>query len=339
MIHRSPGLRRLVTVPVLLLSFLLSWVASPALAVVALVVDAVRWAARRTPWMAIRLVAFLLAYLTAETVGVIALFATWVGTGFGHARARLHDATFAIQRAWAGSLLWTVRRVFSLTVRAEGLDAVAPAPFLLLGRHASIVDNLLPSHFISRPHRIHIRYVMKDELLVDPSIDIAGNRLGNLFVRRGSRERDRELGAIRTMAAGTPRGEGILIYPEGTRFSEAKRRAALRRLSAHDSRLHDLASRLRTVLPPRPAGTLALLEGRMSDVVVMAHRGLEGFARVADIWRGGMVRTLVQVRFWRIPADEIPEGRSARTEWLFSIWQELDDWVAGAEPAGDPTPA
>lgn len=333
MVRRHTGLRRVVTVPIVFLSFALAWAATPVLAVAALVVDAVRWTTRRTPWMAVRLVGFLLAYLTAEIVGVVALFATWIGTGFGQAAGGMHRATFAIQRAWAGSLFWAVRRVFSLTVRAEGLDAVDPAPFLLLARHTSIVDNLLPSHFISRPHRIHIRYVMKDELLVDPALDIAGNRLGNHFVRRGSGERERELGALRAMAAATPPDEAVLIYPEGTRFTEAKRRAALRRIAGRDSRLHALASRLQAVLPPRPAGTLALLEGRTSDVVVMAHRGLEGFARVADVWRGGMVRTLVQVRFWRIPAAEIPDGRSARTEWLFSIWQELDDWVAGAEPA------
>ncbi len=339
MTRRSVLVRRMATVPVLLLGFAAAWAASPLLLAVGVVVDAARSIARRTPWMAVRLVGFLLAYLTAETIGVLALGATWIATGFGRAGTVLHRATFAIQRVWAGWLFWVVRRIFSLRLDVDGLESVAPAPFLLLARHTSIVDNLLPSHFISRPHGIHIRYVMKDELLVDPALDIAGTRLGNHFVRRGSAERDRELDALRVLAAGAGPDEAILIYPEGTRFTPEKRRASLRRLSAGSPRLHELATRLRSVLPPRPAGTLALLEGRMSDVVVMAHRGLEGFARVADIWRGGMVRTLVQVRFWRIPADAIPQGRPARTEWLFSVWQELDDWVAGAEPAGDPTPA
>jgi hypothetical protein len=40
------------------------------------------------------------------------------------------------------------------------------------------------------------------------------------------------------------------------------------------------------VVPPRPAG---MLGARPLDVVVIAHRGLEGFAEIRDIWSGGLV--------------------------------------------------
>jgi hypothetical protein len=78
-------------------------------------------------------------------------------------------------------------------------------------------------------------------------------------------------------------------------------------------------------------GTLALLEACGADVVVMAHRGLDGFARIADIWRGAMVRRHVEVEFWRIARADIPEGRAERAEWLFEFWSRIDHWLA--EPA------
>lgn len=317
--------RRLRTIPVLIGLFLASWALSPALAVCALAVDAIRAATRRTPWMAIRLVAMLLVYVTAELLGLIALGAVWVAAGLGANGRLLTRGTFAIQRMWAGTLFAAVCRIFRLDLDVEGSEQAADPPYLLLARHASIVDNLLPSQLVTAPHGTHIRYVIKDELLSDPAIDVAGNRLGNYFVRRGSGEREME--PLRAFAAATPDDEAILIYPEGTRFTLQKRDRALDRLSRRSPRLHALAAGMTSVLPPRPGGTLALMEGRPSDVVLLAHRGLEGFASIGDIWRGGMVGRTIRVRFTRVPGHEVPSGRSARTEWLFALWSETDAWI------------
>lgn len=330
--RRSTILRRLRTIPL----FTLAWVSlvalTPLLLPVALLVDAVRWVFRRTPWMGVRILGFGLAYLTAEVVGVVALFAVWVVSGFGRDEGRLQGMTFAVQRAWAGFVFWAVKRLFSLEFRVEGADQVQPDPFLLFSRHASIVDNLLPSRFITRPFGTHVRYVMKRELLADPCLDIAGSRLPNYFIRRGSGESDREVAAVRELAASLSAGEAVLIYPEGTRFTPEKLEATRVRLTRRSPRLAELAGGLRNVLPPRLGGPLALLEGCAADVVVLAHRGLDGFAKIGDIWRGGMVRTLVTVRFQRFPRSEIPESRSERADWLFQVWQEIDDWVGAPVP-------
>ena len=79
-----------------------------------------------------------------------------------------------------------------------------------------------------------------------------------------------------------------------------------------------------------------MLEASEADVVLVAHHGFDGFARVKDIWAGGMVGTRVRVRMTRVPFAEIPEGRGHRTEWLFKMWQEMDDWISslGAEGLG-----
>lgn len=320
--------RRAITFPTVTLLFALSWLASPVLIPVAALVDLVRWAATRRPWMATRLIVFLMAYTAAEVVGIAALGLTWVGSAGGRV-FDLAASTFAIQRSWASFVLRTCRTVFGLRITGAGLESLLPAPFILVARHASIVDNLLPSWFISRAHRIHIRYVMKQELLVDPALDLAGNRLVNAFIRRG--ESDSELKNIRWLAATLPPDEAILIYPEGTRFSREKRERSLAALARRNPRLARRAAGLVHVLPPRLGGTLALLEGCTADVVVMAHRGLDGFAHIADIWRGAMVRKHVEVEFWRIPRAEIPVGRTERAEWLFDTWANIDRWIA--EPA------
>lgn len=330
--RRTTILRRLRTIPL----FTLAWVAlvalTPLLLPLALLVDAVRWVFRRTPWMAVRILGFGLAYLTAEVVGVATLFAVWVLSGFGRDHRRLRAMTFSVQRAWSGFVFRAVKGLFSLTFEVEGSDQVQPDPFLLFSRHASIVDNLLPSQFITRPFGTHVRYVMKRELLADPCLDIAGSRLPNYFIRRGSGESDREVAAVRELAASMGSGEAVLIYPEGTRFTADKLEATRIRLARRSPRLAELAGGLRNVMPPRLGGPLALLEGCAADVVVLAHRGLDGFAKIGDIWRGGMVRTLVTVRFQRIPRSEIPDGRTERADWLFRVWQEIDDWVASPVP-------
>ena len=88
-------------------------------------------------------------------------------------------------------------------------------------------------------------------------------------------------------------------------------------------------------MSPRPAGTLAILEAIDADVVVLAHRGLEGFSGLNDIWTGAVVGARVDVKIWRVDRDLIPQGRSERTEWLYRLWAEVDDWVsAGAKVDG-----
>lgn len=53
----------------------------------------------------------------------------------------------------------------------------------------------------------------------------------------------------------------------------------------------------------------------------------DGFERISDIWRGGLVGGTVRARFWRVPAAEVPEGRDALTDFLYAQWQAVDDWI------------
>lgn len=321
--------RRLRTVPVLFLLAAAVWAVFTPMLIVALGIDLVRWSWRRTPWMASRLVAFLLVYLTAEVIGVVALAVGWM-LAPGSRRLQRRWA-FAIQKSWAAAIFAAARALFELTVTASGLEAVQRPPYLLMARHTSIVDNLLHNHLISRPLDIHLRYVMKDELLIDPAIDIAGNRLPNAFVRRGADDSDDAIRAIRDLTRTAGDDEGVLIYPEGTRFSRKKLERSLAVLEKRSPELHALAGGFRHVVPPRLGGPLAMLDASGADVVFMAHHGLGGFARIADIWAGAMVGRAISVEYWRVPRSEVPTGRSERVAWLFAWWQRIDDWVEKKE--------
>jgi len=320
-------LRRLRTIPPLVLGVLLVTALFPVLLVLALVVDVVRRLAFEIPPTAVRLIAFLWVYLAAEVVGLVAMAAAWVLSLGGRREAALQRMTLRLQQLWVGVLFGAVRALFGLRLELAGDDAIAPGPAVVLIRHASIVDNLLPAILITRPHAIRLRYVLKRELLADPCLDVAGRRLPNYFVRRGTGEAV-ELERMRSLAEGLERDEGVLIYPEGTRFTPERRARAIARIGERDPGLAGRAERLRHLLPPRFGGVGALLDGAPdADVLVIAHHGFDGLRLVSDIWRGGLVGLLVRVWVRRVPRSAVPAASAARADWLYALWQDVDDWL------------
>lgn len=327
-------LRRLRTIPPLVLGLVAVTALLPVLLVVGLAIDAVRRVAFGVPPTAARLALFLWVYLAAEVGGLAALAALWVVSLTGRRSGWLREMTWRFQQLWAGALLGAVRVLFRLRLEVAGEDAVAPGPVIVLIRHASIVDNLLPANLVARPHRIRLRYVLKRELLADPCLDVAGRRLPNYFVRRGTGEAQ-EVERVRALAHELGTDEGVLIYPEGTRFTPERRARAIARIAKRDTRLAARAERIRHLLPPRLGGVGALLDGAPdADVVVIAHHGFDGLRLISDIWRGGLVGLLVTVRITRVPRSEVPETGAARTDWLYDLWQDVDNWLEEQRFAG-----
>ena len=315
-----------MTVTSVYLAFAIVTALLPLILVASFLIDLARSLLAGKPFMATRILAFGWLYLLGEVWGLLVL-----GTTALLPKDRAIEATYRLQNRWASWNFRAVRFIFGLDFVADGQQSAAPGPVILLSRHASLIDTLLPSWFVSRQLGIRVRYVLKKELLLDPALDVAGNRLPNHFVDRGAMDNERDLEAIHELGSDLSEDEAVLIYPEGTRFSERKRERYLRRFARRTGIVADIASNLKNVLPPRPGGTLALLEGSTADVVVLAHRGLEGFARVKDMWKGGIVGSRIDVVFRRIARAEIPEGRAARVTWLFETWREIDVWVGGDE--------
>jgi 1-acyl-sn-glycerol-3-phosphate acyltransferase len=309
-------------VPLVLLAWLVVTAASPVLLVGALVVDAFRWAFTRTPWMALRMLAFLWVYLCAQVGAVLALAAVWF------VPSRRQAWSFALQGVWVTVLFRAMTWIFGIRISVEGTELLEPGPLLVFARHASIVDNLLPYRYVTRPTGIRLRYVLKAELLSDPALDIGGMRLPNHFVRRASGDAGREIRMISRLADGLGPRDGVLIFPEGTRFRADRLERSAAAAARRNPEIAAVAGRLTSVLPPRLGGPLALLDATDADVIFLAHRGLGGFATVGDIWSGAMVGRQVDVRLTRIKRADIPSGRKARAIWLYEVWRELDMWVS-----------
>jgi 1-acyl-sn-glycerol-3-phosphate acyltransferase len=312
-------------------AFALVTLTLPLLLLAAAAVDLVLWALRRKPWMGVRLVAMLWWFLFGELRGVSGLALIWLASLGRDTRTR-RFRVYRLRQLWAGGHLRGVQRLFGLTFDVGGLEDVAPGPVLILMRHASIIDNTLPDAIVGRAHDLGLRFVLKRELQSLPTIDIGGRWVPTNFVRRGSGDTARELEDLRKLAIDLDPHEGVLIYPEGTRYTPDKLARAQALIAQRQPDLAARARALRHILPPRLGGPLALLEaGRGTDVVVCAHVGLDGFEHVSDIWKGGLVGGTVRVQFWRFPAAEVPEDRAALTAWLYDRWQQVDDWV-GAHP-------
>ena len=318
--------RRLITLP----GYILAWAICFATLPLWLPLAALADVARGTRGVALRSATFLAVYLSCEMLGIAASAALWI---WKHAarvdEANWLDAHFRLETWWGTALFRAVVCLFGIRLDVRGDADLGRGPYILLVRHASTADTLLACALVSRPHRVQLRYVLKRELLRDPCIDICGNRLPNVFVDRFSGESAREIARVKDLARDLGPREGLLIYPEGTRFSSAKRQRVLERLeAAGDVGALDYARSLECVLPPRRGGVLGVLDAAPeADVVVCAHTGLEGSASLAQIWNGGLMNRTLQVEFRRVSRSAIPMRDDGGLAWLLAEWRRVDAWV------------
>lgn len=315
----SPTKRRLLTISV----YFGTWVLLTALAPLWVPLAFIVGLLRRRHFIVLRLLAFFWTYLAIEMIGLMLAAGIYLITPGDDARRQ--TLFFELECWWGSSLFKWLARYLSLTTSIEGNENILPGHVLVFIRHASIIDTAIPVTFISNATGLRLRYVFKRELLVDPCIDVAGHASPNYFIDRGGSPAE-ELAGIRGLAVDLG-DQGVLLYPEGTRFTERKKKIALRRLAKAHPDLVPLAESFHHCLPPKPGGALTLMEAAPdADVLVVAHRGLEGLAEVTDLLSGAVVGKEVQVSIWRIPASEIPEG-DARRRWLFDLWKRVDDFV------------
>lgn len=324
-------LRRAITIPVLVTAAALWLAAAPVWLPIAWAVD------RARPGLATLPIArFALVYLACECAGIAASAALWLAPPWYPRDARrraLERRSFALQLWWATRLFRSAERLLGFRVECEGEEALDGAAPLLLVRHGGTADTLIAAALVSPRRGQRFRYVLKRELLVDPCLDIVGNRLPNYFVRRGSGDGAAEIRAIVALLDDLDRDEGVLIYPEGTRFSAGKRARSIAHFEERgEARLAARARALRHTLLPRPGGAVALLAANPGlDVVLVAHTGFEDAGSLAALWRGALRGARVRIGFRRVPFSALPGVASAtdaeRLDWLHAEWQRIDDWI------------
>ena len=323
----GPLPRRLITVSLAFASaMLISIVLLPVLPVLA-VSDALR-SNRGALSRAFLMLWILTIY---ESVGVFGAGVLWLARWvLRPTRPTWERWNMNLTYRWGGGLFAWIVFLYSLDVRVTGEDSLrAPGPVLFLMRHSGIVDTLVSPAVISLRNGRPLRYVVKDGLLWDPCLDIMGSRFPNVFVRRNGVDTEAQIGAITDLARSVGETEGVLIYPEGTRFTESKRQRIIEKLRKGGA-LEALAraESLRRVLPPRRGGTLAVLQAAPhADVIVAANTGFEWATSKRQFWSGQLIGRTIHVDFQRVPAADVPRDDAEAMEWLSAAWGRVDDWV------------
>lgn len=322
-------LRRLVTVPAVLLSTVVMTLGAPLwmpLAAVASLVPATRGALRMT--------SFVTVYLWCETAGVLVAFWLWLRFAAPKPSDRRWQrylaGNLALQNSWATALKHAAEWLFDLRFHVTGEQAFDGDAAIVMPRHTSIGDTVVPIVWYARPRGFGLRYVLKKELQFDPSLDIVGNRLPNYFVDRVSDDPAAELAGVARLLTDIRADEGVLIYPEGTRFTAAKKAAIVARYQERgDTEAMQRAQRWPHLLPPRLGGSLALLQANPGrDLLFLAHTGFEGSARFDDLINGAWAHSDVRLHFWRVPFAEIPRDVADQRAFLFAQWDRMEAEVA-----------
>ncbi len=318
--------RRAISISSVLVGLALTIVLFPLLAVGAVIADVLRGV---RSFRFARLGLFIGNILLIETAGIISAGYLWLRAGFGRrlgtpGSLRRHSN---LQFWYTSSLLQAARTFCGLEIEVIGLEHARAGNAIVMGRHCSLVDALLPSSVFGQfGHQI--KYVLAGGLQWAPNIDIVSGRLDNTFVSRASASGKTDLDQLGDMAGRLTESSIAAIFPEGTFFTEKRRKKALQRIAERRPSELDRAEALRYVLPPQSAGTFALLDGAPdADVILMGHVGFESLSTLADIRDSVPSTTPVRLKLWRIPREEVPEGAEDRIDWIYDLWAQLDDWI------------
>ena len=282
----------------------------------------------------LRVLCVAMVAMVLESVVLSALFGLWFTAGCG-----IFVRTAPFQYLHYQLVGWCLRvlfrettRVLRLTVEVEGPDPdeYLDRPLLVFCRHAGPGDSFLLAHALVNWYAREPRIVLSAALQWDPALDVVLNRLPNQFVSEGGgKHLEQRIGEL---ATALDHNDAFVIFPEGGNFTQRRRLAGIKRLRARG--LPEMARRselMRHVLPPRPGGvSAALAAAPEADVVWVAHTGLDHLFTVADIWHALPLDTTVRMRWWRVPAAEVPSGQEAQVEWLYQWWERIDGWVDSA---------
>ncbi len=315
--------RRMVSVPGLAAATLALTIAIPVWLPIAVLVDVVR---TRFRFPLARLLAFAVCWCWIELFGVAKAFGLWA-TGRGSDQ----QAHYSLMASWSGALIKALGATTGIRPEIEGLDEVIAGNAVVLARHASLGDSLLSGWALTTEARLHPRYVLKNDLLYDPCLDIVGLRVPNHFLDRSATDSSAELAELSRLASGIGPGVVGVIFAEGTRANARKRERAIDKIAERNPRRAERLAALRHLLPPRPAGSIALVDGAPdADLVFAWHTGFDGLDSF-----GGMIDKLAKpmtpARFVlrRVPRSEVPIGDEFPA-WLDEQWLRMDAEVAAA---------
>jgi 1-acyl-sn-glycerol-3-phosphate acyltransferase len=237
-------------------------------------------------------------------------------------KSRHMEKNRAIQFWWAQSLFNLGKRLYRLNIEVTGTEALQGNCALVLSRHSSMGDTVLPLLFFGKARGEGLRYVLKQELRYLPCLDIGGHRLPNVFVDRSGADSAKAVEEVSDLIATAGSDESVLIYPEGTRFTQKKHDE----LRAKYPNLAPQLDRWPNLLPVRLGGVTGMMAANPGkDLVFLAHAGFEGSADIHDLLNGGWLNQRVRLHFWRVPYADLPKENVQ--EFLFREWDTMQSTV------------
>jgi 1-acyl-sn-glycerol-3-phosphate acyltransferase len=329
--------RRLIITPLVFVGSVVITVASPAVHLVAAILDLVF---DRRRWRISRVVGIGLAFAVAEVFGLFALLTVWVGSGFGLFMRR--PLWVKANNVLAGQYMAMVTNAIAFFVGFRfslSLDVQAQGPHLVFARHAGPGDALRLMKVIFRDMGRRCHAIGAAKLQWDPFLDIAGERLGFHYLLQTPTDTQAELDKIRRLTASMGEGETLILCPEGGNFTPKRRdtRIGLERSRGREDRA-ELAQSLKRTLLPKTGGVMAALEGAPhASVTFLGHAGLDDIHGFRSLWDKMPLNRTVVAHAWTVSLDDLPEDRAGRSEWLLEHWRRVDDWIDEALAAQSST--
>jgi 1-acyl-sn-glycerol-3-phosphate acyltransferase len=231
-------------------------------------------------------------------------------------KPRLRPPLEAIYHAAVRVNDWWFRHVLGYRWQAAAAGLVRDRTYLVIANHQSWADSFLIQTAITHSGPI-LKVLVKAELMRIPV-------LGLIFwaydfprlkrrARRAEDEPTRRVEDAERIKAACERLKqapgAMLIYPEGTRFTEKKHRSG--------------PETYRHLLPPRPGGFSTVLDALRDQAEAVVDLSIF-YPESTSFWRflsGGVSEPQLDVAL--IPIREIGDASA----WLQRRWQSKDDWL------------
>ncbi len=332
------ALRRLLLVPAVVLLAALFLVLLPIVTICQLFACVgVLWG-KPVRWRGLRIATFAVVYTLGECVCLLACLVLWLAAPVPRWRdeERWRARHVRVLGALLGVFLRAAEAVFAFRLRLDsprddddGHPGTPARPVIVLGRHAGPGASFVLVHVLLRArHRIP-RIVLKKTLRIDPALDVLLTRLGCAFIGNAGPGGEVATGAVRRLASGLGPRDALVLFPEGSDWTPTRHRMAVARLRLRGLRKQAAAAEaMPNVLPPRPAGTLAALDGAPgADIAVFMHTGHDDILDAGSVWRALPLRRELHMVWWNEPRPDVHDLDSC-AQWLTTLWGSIDAWIA-----------
>ena len=140
---------------------------------------------------------------------------------------------------------------------------------------------------------------------------------------RGKGQTEQATQQLRALASSMGEGDGILIFPEGTRFTKRKQARLIERYRDDADAVARIQS-FKQVLPPKLAGLQAIHQSVPDAAwVLMGHKGVDRATSFKEFAQGALTNAVIDMHIAPIDIDADRE----LGDQIDNAWHRLDDWI------------